>query len=68
MSFSISYDLICSDCGKQFRNKRNLSFFEEKEELIEEAELLNWKCLIKVPNGSLWDFCPECYDYYKTKE
>ncbi len=68
MSVRVSYSLYCNECSKQFsfinRNGSEEVYQETEEDLHTYARLAHWKCQMQVINGSLWDFCPKCWDYY----
>lgn len=66
MSIRIRQDfyLVCTYCNNQYYSDRLKCFPEgdSVEALYDEAITDGWKILVKVENGSLWDFHPHCYE------
>jgi hypothetical protein len=56
------YRLYCTSCGEEYKNE----VFDSIEDVIAYYPK-DW-VRKRVENGSEWDFCPKCVEYYKEKE
>ena len=57
----MAYRLTCDNC-----NKIDCDGFDDEKALLDHAESIGWK-FIKVPNGSIWDYCPDCARQHLTE-
>lgn len=55
--------MTCDFCNRREFSEGN----DSKADLDADAKYYGWR-FIKVPNGSVWDACPECVDQLKLKE
>ena len=61
MSVSTIFTVHCNDCGVWASEQSD----ENKREALELAKAQGF-VRVKVPNESMWDFCPKCYEEYKN--
>ena len=54
--------IVCTNCRKLAEE-----FGETKREALELAKEEGF-VRKRVPNGSMWDFCPTCYEKYLAEE
>jgi hypothetical protein len=62
MSIRIRYKITCTQCGKPAPDRGA----ETEEEAIGYAADDGWN-QHRVPNGSLWEFCPECWQRFRSE-
>jgi hypothetical protein len=60
MTIRLLFELCCTSCGKQYATSNGETSGETPDEMRELAVHAGWKVAWFVPNGSIWDFCPEC--------
>lgn len=67
MSVHKHYYLVCTDCGNQFVSPDGDHYGESSRDVRYLAKERGW-AYAKVPNGSMWDFCPKCNKAWKESQ
>ena len=63
MTIQTSYWVRCTACNNEE------SRLEESPEDAKESAMIDGFCVdVRVPNGSLWDFCPKCWVAYMKEK
>ena len=61
MTIQILFGMVCTNCGKWLSDPNGGDALHETvAEMKEAANKAGWTVAKKVPNGSMWDFCPRC--------
>lgn len=68
MSIRTNYYLVCTACNNQFMSRKYGNYFYSPEEAKECAVASGYHVDIEVFNGSLWDFCPACWENRESNE
>ena len=62
MTIHKHYMLYCTSCNREYQGE----VFESVED-VNTYYPNDWEKK-RVENGSIWDFCPKCVEYYETHE
>lgn len=63
MSIVKTYDVFCNQCSTHVGDTSDTSAREARSI----ARSAGW-ARVRVPNGSLWDFCPKCLAEFKKSK